>query len=101
MSVPSAYTPSPEPILTLLHVVVLLSEIVNREGYGDCILNHLLVFPVDVRTRVSYGYIYRPLKSLIGERIFMVLNIEKNFVTVRVYHFLWQDGVFVLCSGMH
>ena len=25
---------------------------------GDCILIHLLVFPVDVRARVSYGCIY-------------------------------------------
>ena len=27
-------------------------------GCGNCILTHLLVFPVDVRARVSYGYIY-------------------------------------------
>ena len=49
---------------------------------------------------VSETFSYRPLKSLIGERIFMVLNIEKKFVIVRVRHFGRQDTVFLLCCGM-
>ena len=39
--------------------VLVIEQNPHRDySCGDCILSHLLLFPVDIRALVSYGYIY-------------------------------------------